>query len=427
MFIKLIIILSLFLESFGFILPVSFKLINNNKNHQSFLPLKTNKMSLLNRTDIVNDWIEKSLLFVFVYLTSTSIKSNNYEQKNIDIFKRNARSVCFISTEYSQMASKFNLDTDNIPKGVGTGFIWDYKGHIVTNFHVINKIDNATVIINNKTYSATVTGIEPERDIAVLKINNSKYDNLFPITIGSIEDVNVGQFAYAIGNPFGQDKTFTTGIISALNREIYSPTGRKITGIIQTDAAINPGNSGGPLLNSEGQIIGMNTATFGAGTSSGVSFAIPINTISKVVNEIIKNGGVEKAIIGISYLQRLPSAYESKIAGIPEIKKGIIILNVPENSTTGLIGIKKINEKKVKLGDIIIGIDNYEVNDPQELATILDNYKPNDKIKLKIIRDGKVMIKEITLTTYKTKNYTNLEVEVPLGNIAPQITPKIKN
>jgi S1-C subfamily serine protease len=318
------------------------------------------------------------------------------------------------------------MDIDNLPKGVGTGFLWDKKGHIVTNFHVINKVDNAMVILNNHTYNAKITGIEPEKDIAVLKIDlNETSSSINPITIGSIDDVIIGQYSYAIGNPFGQDNTFTMGIISGLNREITSPTGRKITGIIQTDTAINPGNSGGPLINSNGEVIGMNTASFGSGTSAGVNFAIPINIIKKVVNEIIEKGGVQKAIIGISYLDRLPSAFESKQMGINEIKKGVIVLSVPSNSSTGLRGIKRVGDKKVIIGDIIIGIDNYDINNAEELLNTLERYKPYDKVQLKILRDGKEIIKEISLITYKTKTYTNMEIDIPLGNIAPQITPKM--
>jgi len=377
------------------------------------------KSSMVNRTDF-----SRVFIGYFIGLKLYEITNfKNDEQTQINIFKKTSKSVCFISTEYSKIANNLNLDVDNLPKGVGTGFLWDKKGHIVTNFHVINKVDNAMVILNNHTYNAKITGIEPDKDIAVLKIDLN--ETVYPITIGSIDDVMIGQYSYAIGNPFGQDNTFTMGIISGLNRELSSPTGRKIKGIIQTDTAINPGNSGGPLINSKGQIIGMNTASFGAGTSAGVNFAIPINIIKNTVEEIIKNGGVQKAIIGISYLERLPTAFESQQMGIPEIKKGIIVLSVPPNSTTGLIGLKKVGNNKIEIGDIIIGINNYEINNSQDLFNILEKYKPYDKVQLRIIRNGKEMTKEITLITYKTKTYTNMEVDIPLGNIAPQITPKM--
>ncbi len=384
------------------------------------------RMSLLNRSEFTN--ICLGYILVNAITTNTEKKTvENVEKNQINIFKETSKTVCFISTEYSNLASNLKMDVENLPKGVGTGFIWDTKGHIVTNFHVINKVNNAMVILNNKTYSAKITGIEPEKDIAVLKIDINETNELpTPISIGNINDIDIGEYSYAIGNPFGQSHSFTMGIISGKDREITSPTGRKIKGIIQTDTAINPGNSGGPLLNSNGEIIGMNTASFGTGISSGVGFAIPIDIISKTVTDIIEKGGVEKAIIGISFLERLPSQFESKELGIPEFKKGIMVLNVPSNSTTGLIGIRKITDRKIKVGDIILAIDNYEINSPQDLAEILEKYKPNDKVKLKIIRDGKELIKEIILTTYKTKSYTNMEIDIPIKNIAPQVTPRMR-
>lgn len=397
-------------ESLSFQMPLHPSLYRSRASSKIIM-----RSGLVNRTDFSRVFIG---YFIGLRLYEiTNLKSD--EKKQIDIFKKTSKSVCFISTEYSKIASNLNLDADNLPKGVGTGFLWDNKGHIVTNFHVINKVDNAMVILNNHTYNAKITGIEPEKDIAVLKINlNETVVN--PITIGSIDDVIIGQYSYAIGNPFGQDNTFTMGIISGLNREITSPTGRKIKGIIQTDTAINPGNSGGPLINSKGEIIGMNTASFGSGTSAGVNFAIPINIIKDVVNQIIEKGGVQKAIIGISYLDRLPSPFESKQMGISEIKKGVIVLSVPSNSSTGLRGIKRIGDKKVIIGDIIIGIDNYEINNAQDLLNTLEKYKPDDKVQLRIIRDGMEITKEISLITYKTKTYTNMEVDIP-----PQITPKM--
>jgi S1-C subfamily serine protease len=414
---KFISFLFLITESLSFQMPLHPSLYRPRASSRIIM-----KSSMINRTDFSRVFIG---YFIGLRLYEiTNLKSD--ENKQIDIFKKTSKSVCFISTEYSKLASNLNMDIDNLPKGVGTGFLWDKKGHIVTNFHVINKVDNAMVILNNHTYNAKITGIEPEKDIAVLKIDlNETSSSINPITIGSIDDVIIGQYSYAIGNPFGQDNTFTMGIISGLNREITSPTGRKITGIIQTDTAINPGNSGGPLINSNGEVIGMNTASFGSGTSAGVNFAIPINIIKKVVNEIIEKGGVQKAIIGISYLDRLPSAFESKQMGINEIKKGVIVLSVPSNSSTGLRGIKRVGDKKVILGDIIIGIDNYDINNAEELLNTLERYKPYDKVQLKILRDGKEIIKEISLITYKTKTYTNMEIDIPLGNIAPQITPKM--
>lgn len=403
-----------------------------NYNQMKIIKKTSISIKLFNNNDFSNIMNRTSFTQSLIFLTFLSYPlldkkwDKRQEINQIEIFKKTSKSVCFISTEYTNLASNLKMDSENLPKGVGTGFIWDREGHIVTNFHVINKVNNAMVTINNKTYSAKITGIEPEKDIAVLKIDTNNTSDLpLPITIGNVNDIMIGQYSYAIGNPFGQDHTFTMGIISGKNREMTSPTGRIIKDIIQTDTAINPGNSGGPLLNSKGEIIGMNTASFGTGVSSGVGFALPIDMISKVVKEIIEYGSVQKAIIGISFLERLPTAFESKEMNISVFKKGVMILSVPSNSTTGLIGIKKINDTKIKVGDVILAIDDNEINDPQDLATILEKYKPNDKVKLKIIRDGKEITKEITLTTYKTESYTNMQIDIPLRNIAPQIKPKM--
>lgn len=403
-----------------------------NYNQMKIIKKTSISIKLFNNNDYSNIMNRTSFTQSLIFLTFLSYPlldkkwDKRQEINQIEIFKKTSKSVCFISTEYTNLASNLKMDSENLPKGVGTGFIWDREGHIVTNFHVINKVNNAMVTINNKTYSAKITGIEPEKDIAVLKIDTNNTSDLpLPITIGNVNDIMIGQYSYAIGNPFGQDHTFTMGIISGKNREMTSPTGRIIKDIIQTDTAINPGNSGGPLLNSKGEIIGMNTASFGTGVSSGVGFALPIDMISKVVKEIIEYGSVQKAIIGISFLERLPTAFESKEMNISVFKKGVMILSVPSNSTTGLIGIKKINDTKIKVGDVILAIDDNEINDPQDLATILEKYKPNDKVKLKIIRDGKEITKEITLTTYKTESYTNMQIDIPLRNIAPQIKPKM--
>ena len=227
------------------------------------------RISMLDRKDFINIG-GFSLIYYGINSAYLDLlkKNNYYEYNQIKIFKETSKSVCFISTEYSNVASNLDIDVDNLPKGVGTGFLWDDEGHIITNFHVINKVNNAIIKINNETYKAKLTGIDPDNDIAVLKIDFEKgQENLKPIPLGDINDIEIGQFSYAIGNPFGQDHTYTSGIISGLNREITSPTGRKIKGVIQTDTAINPGNSGGPLLNSKGRLVGMNTATFGNGIS----------------------------------------------------------------------------------------------------------------------------------------------------------------
>lgn len=384
--------------------------------------------------------------------TITNYKNNNVdnilyyiEQEQEKIFNNSLQTVCYISTEYNSIADKFNLNKEDLPKGVGTGFIWDKKGHIITNFHVINKVDNAFVTItthNNKkiTYNAKLTGVDPDTDLAVLKID-APPEYLKIINYNKDVKTRVGQFAFAIGNPFGQDHTITSGIISANNREISAPTGRKIYNIIQTDAAINPGNSGGPLLNSKGELIGINTASLGAGVSSGIGFTIPIQNAFNSITEIIDTGFVQKAIIGISYMERNPTELESEKSGIPIIKKGILILEVPKNSPAefaNLKGIRFNNEtKKVeKLGDIIIQINNNIVNNQNDLNNILKKYKPDDIVDIKYIRDNKEEKTKLKLGKYKGTAFTKLEnekkidddikkIDIPLKDLEPVIQPKL--
>lgn len=369
------------------------------------------------------------------------------EEEQTNIFEKSISSVCFISTEYTSMADKYNLNKDDLPKGVGTGFIWDKKGHIITNFHVINKVDKAFVTItdknnNKKTYIAKLTGVDPDTDLAILKID-APSSELQVINYNPDIKTRIGQFAFAIGNPFGQDHTFTTGIVSAINREITAPTGRKIYGIIQTDAAINPGNSGGPLLNSNGEIIGINTASLGLGVSAGIGFAIPISSALKSINDIIDTGYVQKAILGISYMERNPTIVESEKSGIPIITKGILILDVPINSPAYFAGLKGVErDEKTKrvtqIGDIILAINNISINNPDDLNTILKKFKPGDKIKIKHLRINKEYNTDLILGNYKGATFTLLEnergknfekertpVNIPLKNLEPVIEPKL--
>ena len=370
------------------------------------------------------------------------------EEEQTKIFNNSISSVCYISTEYSSMADRYNLNKDDLPKGVGTGFIWDKKGHIITNFHVINKVDKALVTITGrdnikKTYVAKLTGVDPDTDLAILKVDAPESE-LQVINYNADVKTRIGQFAFAIGNPFGQDHTFTTGIISAINREITAPTGRKIFGIIQTDAAINPGNSGGPLLNSNSEIIGINTASLGLGVSAGIGFAIPISSALKSINDIIETGYVQRAILGISYMERNPSIIESEKSGIPIITKGILILDVPKDSPAYFAGLKGVErDEKTKrvtqIGDIILAINNIPINNPDDLNSILKKFKPGDKIRIKHQRINKEYTTDLVLGNYKGTTFTMLEnergknfenkrttpIDIPLKNLEPVIQPKL--
>jgi S1-C subfamily serine protease len=346
------------------------------------------------------------------------------------------------------MADKYNLNKDDLPKGVGTGFIWDKEGHIITNFHVINKVDNAIITItdknnNKKNYKAKLTGVDPDLDIAVLKIDIDSKTDLQVIKYNNDVKPIVGENAYAIGNPFGQDHTFTSGIISANNREITAPTGRKIYNVIQTDAAINPGNSGGPLLNSKGELIGINTASLGAGVSAGIGFTIPISNALKSITDIIDTGFVKKAILGISYMERNPSVLESEKSGIPIIEKGLLVLEVPDKSPAYYAGLRGVirnnNTQKIEnIGDIILSINDDDIIGPNDLNIILKKYNAGDKVIIKYLRDNKIKTSELTLGSYKGSTFTQLEnergkdftditnnINIPLKNIEPMIQPKL--
>jgi S1-C subfamily serine protease len=357
---------------------------------------------------------------------------NTDEIHHMNLYEKCAPSVCYISTEYKNIAEELKMsekDVKNLPKGVGSGFVWDKDGHIVTNFHVINKVDKAEVTLTNskgekKVCLAKLTGVDPDRDIAVLKIDDA---DLIPIKVGSNQNVKVGQYAYAIGNPFGQDHTFTMGIISGKNREMTSPTGRKIKGVIQTDAAINPGNSGGVLLDSSANLIGMNTATLGMGVSSGVNFAINIDMIKETVSEIIQYGIVQRAVLGISYIEKLPA----ELVAFGPIEKGIIVLDVPKTSPAYTAGLRGIDKETKMLGDVIVGIDDNPINESADMLATLEKYKPGNTIKLHILHGNKTpMTLDIVLSSFRVHTFSGLpyekelppsaiKIDVPLDNITP--------
>jgi len=409
------------------------------------------------------DTIKTPRRYMLLYGATASLcilnlfQNAKYPQHNLKIlenvqnklFREATPSICYISTEYGSMADKYNLDKDDLPKGVGSGFVWDNNGHIITNFHVINKVDSAIVTItdknnNKKEYKAKLTGVDPDNDLAVLKIDMSDGDKLKTIKYNKDVSPAIGQFAFAIGNPFGQDHTLTTGIVSGVNREITAPTGRKITGIIQTDAAINPGNSGGPLLNTDGEIIGINTASMGMGVSAGIGFAIPIQRAVKSITDIIETGFVKRAIMGISYMERNPSIVESEKSGIPIIENGILVLEVPSDSPAAAAGIRGVtrNEKTKRVeqvGDIIIGIADKPVKNPNDLNNILKEFKPDDIVKIKYLRNKEEKETTLKLGSYKGTTFTQLEnergndfakregneVNIPLKNLEPKIEPKL--
>ncbi len=304
------------------------------------------------------------------------------ERNTIDIVKRIKSSVVFV-TNIQKVRDFFYGSEENVPRGTGSGFLWDDQGHIVTNYHVIEDGDSFSVTLDNQEQRpARVVGREPNKDIAVLKIEGS-LAGLVPVRIGASRDLQVGQKVIAIGNPFGFDHTVTTGIVSAIGRSMPGAGGVTIRDMIQTDASINPGNSGGPLLDSTGSLIGMNSMIISpSGASSGIGFAVPVDTIKKIVPELIRFGKVMRPGLGVSFLR---DEYARR-AGIA----GLAIVDVPRDGAAyaaGLRGISRDRRGQLYLGDIITAVDGKAVKSYDDFYTALDDYKIGDEITLTIKRD----------------------------------------
>lgn len=313
---------------------------------------------------------------------------DGYERNNIEIFERASSSVVFVSTR-SLRRSAFSLNIFEIPQGAGTGFVWDKTGHIVTNFHVIASGNRWVVrLIDQNEYPAELVGVAEDKDLAVLKID-APSELLQPVELPGNNRLVVGQKALAIGNPFGLDHTLTVGVISALEREIESPySGRRISGVIQTDAAINPGNSGGPLLNSTGKIIGVNTQIVSrSGSNAGIGFAIPIYTVRKVVPELIQYGKVRRAGIGIEVLN---DEYKGRLG----IRSGVVIHRVnpgSEASRLGLRGLQASHFGRVILGDVIVGVNEKSIDNIDDLSETFERHKAGETVTLQILRGNRLL------------------------------------
>ena len=319
--------------------------------------------------------------------------ATNDEANNIEVFKRTSPSVVNI-TNARLVRSFYSLNPQEVPQGSGTGFVWDESGHIVTNYHVVQQADRVLVTMQDgTTYSARAVGLDPSRDLAVLKIDADQ--ELIPVIPGDSSLLEVGRKVIAIGNPFGLDTTMTVGVVSALGREIDSVNRRKIRDVIQTDAAINPGNSGGPLLNSLGQLIGVNTAIYSpSGGSSGIGFAIPVNTVSSVVPQLIEYGRVQTPILGVT---RIPQPdYYRQLWGI----EGVIVLDTVEGTDPerlGMRGLARSERGRIVLGDVIVEVDGEPVRNENDLASIIEQKQPGDTVRVLTRRDNNVLSYEVEL------------------------------
>ena len=317
------------------------------------------------------------------------------EQNVIDVFRAAAPATVFVTQK--RMVRDLSMRALEIPAGTGTGFLWDAQGHVVTNYHVVDsgraQGRYSVTLHSQKTYDAELLGGDPNKDVAVLKLIGCD-EPLTPLPLLPPEvKLAVGQTAIAIGNPFGLDHTLTTGVISALGREVQGYGGVTIRDMIQTDASINPGNSGGPLLDSGGFLIGMNTMIFSkTGSSAGIGFAVPVSAVRRVVPQVIATGRVQHPGIGI---EPLPDHYAAR-AGI----KGVVVTRVSPGSPAQLAGMRGLSQDRrgeISLGDIIVGIDEHVVADFDDLYNAFDRFNVGDEVTVKLIRDGQAASVKVKL------------------------------
>ncbi len=314
------------------------------------------------------------------------------ERTTIDLFRQSSPSVVFITTLSRRRTGLFRIA--EIPRGEGSGFVWDAAGHVVTNFHVIQGASSARVTLaDGSTWPASFVGGAPDRDLAVLRIFPTGR-TLRPILVGTSKDLLVGQKVFAIGNPFGLDQSLSTGIVSALGRSIESVTGRQIEGVIQTDAAINPGNSGGPLLDSAGRLIGVNTAIAStSGSSAGIGFAVPVDTVNQVVPQLIQHGRVIRPRLGVTLADDAVAAR----LGV----EGALGLSVePETGAAeaGLRGTTRDESGTLVLGDVVTRAGERPVRSADDLIAALEEKKPGDTLPLLVLRDGETVRVAVSLS-----------------------------
>ena len=306
------------------------------------------------------------------------------EQGTIDIFEKFSRAVVNVTSIHTAR-NRITLDLTDIPQGTGSGFVWDSQGHIVTNFHVVQcgdmkACERANVTLNDGTqYPATIVGVAPDKDIAVLRID-APAAKLVPIPVGDSAHLKVGMKVLAIGNPFGLDQTLTTGVISGLGREIKSVSGRPISDVIQTDASINPGNSGGPLLDSAGRLIGINTAIYSpTGAWAGIGYAVPVDTVNMIVPQLLKFGKIVRPGLGVNILND-QTAQQNKIDGV------VVSQVMPGGAAdrAGIQGMESLGFGGVRVNDIIVAIDGKEVHKSMDLFKAIDAHKVGDTVDVTV-------------------------------------------
>jgi S1-C subfamily serine protease len=315
------------------------------------------------------------------------------EKTTIAIFRRNSPSVVHITTLVNTTTDDFGFDVEQVPEGTGSGFVWDKKGRIVTNYHVIRGADVAQVVLaDHSAWKARLVGASPEADLAVLAIDAPE-DRLQPIPVGTSHDLEVGQSVFAIGNPFGLDHTLTTGVVSALGREISGESGQTVKGMIQIDAPINPGNSGGPLLDSAARLIGVNSAIVSpSGAFAGVGFAIPVDKVNRVVTELIQHGKIIRPSLGI---EPAPDQWVQELG-----LNGVLVLSVVPGGPAAKAGIRATRQTadgQIELGDQILTIDGHMLESADDLFSTQEKYQVGDSVTLTLLRDGQRRDVKVTL------------------------------
>jgi S1-C subfamily serine protease len=322
------------------------------------------------------------------------------ERTTIGIFEDASPSVVYITT-VQHVRDFFSRNVMRVPQGTGSGFVWDRDGHIVTNYHVIQGAQEALITLaDQREFPASLVGASPEHDLAVLRID-VPVDGPPALPIGSSKDLKVGQNGYAIGNPFGLDHTLTTGVVSALNRSIEDERGGTIENLIQTDAAINPGNSGGPLIDSAGRLIGINTMIYSpSGAYAGVGFAVPVDTVNRVVPKLIAYGRYQRPTLGIT----ATDAWSRRL--LPDGTKGVAILEVEPGSPAARAGLQRAEQTRagrVTLGDVIVGLDGAPIEDFGDLVNRLDQHELGDTVTVTILRRGERRDVPVTLSNSEAR------------------------
>ncbi|MGJ5139912.1 S1C family serine protease [Bradyrhizobium oligotrophicum] len=317
------------------------------------------------------------------------------EKSTIALFESRSGSVVFITT-VQQSVNPWTGNSQQERSGTGSGFVWDDLGHVVTNYHVIEGATEALVsLTDGRSFRAALVGASPENDLAVLVIGVG-VDRPKPLPLGTSADLKVGQKVFAIGNPFGLSSTLTTGIVSALNRNLQVTQDRTLNGLIQTDAAINPGNSGGPLLDSAGRLIGVNTAIYSpSGASAGIGFAVPVDRVNRVVPRLIASGRYVTPSLGIRTDPKANEALSARLG-----LSGVFVLDVEQDSAAekaGLIPARLTRDGGFALGDVVLAIDGQAVESPEDMTRALEYKNPGDRVVLRVLRGGKTVEVRVTL------------------------------